>query len=178
MMDAVQHPNVVRLVHERVIEGFEFPCSMPGANNEVEVMPAFALVIEWCEYGTLLDLLRRAPLHNHLSPDQVDAIMLSYFRQLLAAVQAMHDAGVCHLDIKPDNVFLSCRAPLLADADPAVPREPRHLIKLADLGKAQRREVRCGRQILLICFILNQIARIKGRRRERDDYFQQHFFFL
>ena len=114
MTDAVVHENVVRLVYERVIQGFPFPCFVGRTAQGqpiVRVVPAFALVLEWVGNPhalviiTLLDLLMYVDW-QHVAPDQADALMLSYFRLLLAAGQAVHDAGEYHLDIKPDNIWL------------------------------------------------------------------------
>jgi serine/threonine protein kinase len=162
VMDAMHHANVVRLVHERLIQGFDFPCTM-GRNaqnvNIVQVVPAFALVIEWCEYGTLLDLLMHAEVQNLLTAEQTEAVALSYFRQLVVAVQALHAAGLYHLDIKAENVFLTYQpapvAPAAAAADgaavaPALPVEPRHLLKLADFGTATRIDVRDAAKSVLL----------------------------
>jgi serine/threonine protein kinase len=154
-MDAVTHENVVRLVHERVIQGFDFPCTvLENFRRVVRVAPAFALVIEWCEYGTVLDLLLHARVQNLLPAAQLEAMALSYFRQIVNAVEALHTAGLYHLDIKAENVFLTCKpAPVAVAAqaaaagaavEPAVPVEPRHLIKLADFGTARRIDVRDG----------------------------------
>lgn len=150
VMDAVAHENVVRLVHERVIQGFEFPCISARTHNgkTVSVVPAYALVIEWCEYGTLLDLLMHAHVQNLLPAVQLEAMTLSYFRQIVNAVEALHAAGLYHLDIKAENVFLTCKpapaAAVGAAVEPALPVEPRHLIKLADFGTVKRIDVRDG----------------------------------
>jgi serine/threonine protein kinase len=45
-----------------------------------------------------------------------EEVLLHFGRQLLKAVRALHNAGYCHLDIKPSNIFLlDARDTSLAD---------------------------------------------------------------
>ncbi len=60
---------------------------------------------------------------DHLEPDQV----LHYGAQLADALAAIHRAGILHRDVKPSNVIMSDRGPLLTDfgiaRDPTVTRD-------------------------------------------------------
>ena len=48
-LKAIRHPNVISLVHEQELDGFDFPCVMPllrdGDQVEIAMVPAFALVL-------------------------------------------------------------------------------------------------------------------------------------
>jgi serine/threonine-protein kinase len=65
---------------------------------------------------TILDRDKKIPLH----------VALDYTLQILAGLEAAHDRGVVHRDLKPDNVFVI-----------ATPRGP--LVKLLDFGIAKLR---------------------------------------
>jgi serine/threonine-protein kinase len=90
----LRHPNVV-YVHD----AFEWQRS-------------FCVALEWCDH-TLRDMLEQ-PLQEEL------AIELS--RQMLAAVQYLHDCDVVHDDLHPGNV-------LIQQAD-------RPIVKISDFGIA------------------------------------------
>ena len=91
----LSHPNVVAIYDTAEHDGQPF------------------IVMERLDGRTLADEIRRGPLAG----EQVHRIA----RQVLAALQAAHDAGVIHRDVKPGNV-------LLTDLDDA---------KVADFGIAK-----------------------------------------
>lgn len=76
------------------------------------------LALEYCPGGTLADRLRGAPLPPAAAAELVE--------RLARAVQAAHDRGVVHRDLKPQNVLLA------ADGTPKV--TDFGLAKLADCG--------------------------------------------
>ncbi|EED16395.1 myosin light chain kinase, putative [Talaromyces stipitatus ATCC 10500] len=79
----LQHPNVVR-----VIELLH--------NDHGDLCQ----VMEYCDAGSLLDLLTQV---NHLTHDEADC----FFKQLLHAVQYIHSVGVAHRNLKPENILLT-----------------------------------------------------------------------
>lgn len=89
---ALRHPNVVYI------------------HDAFEANGSFCVALEWCAH-TLRDMLEQ-PLHEEL------AIELS--RQMLAAVQYLHDHDLVHDDLHPGNV-------LIQQAD-------RPIVKISDFG--------------------------------------------
>ncbi len=79
---SIRHPNVVDVN--------DFGKSAEGV---------FFLVMEYVEGETLYHLLRR---EGTVSPQRAATIM----RQVVAGVDAAHDAGILHRDLKPANIFL------------------------------------------------------------------------
>jgi serine/threonine protein kinase len=79
---SIRHPNVVDVT--------DFGKSPDGV---------FFLVMEYVEGETLYQLLRR---EGSVNPQRAARIM----RQVVAGVDAAHDAGILHRDLKPANIFL------------------------------------------------------------------------
>ena len=88
----LRHPNVVYI------------------HDAFEWQGAFCVALEWCDH-TLRDMLER-PLQEEL------AIELS--RQMLAAVQYLHDADLVHDDLHPGNVLIQ--------------QSDRPIVKISDFG--------------------------------------------
>jgi serine/threonine protein kinase len=123
--------NVVRLVHEQVLEGpFDLPCQSrdlrDASRRVIQVVPAFCLVIEWCEFGDLMNMLLRGPAMD-------ERTALSYYAQLVAGLKATADAGVYHFDLKPENVFFTYKTKAIDLVDD---NEPNHVLKIGDFGLA------------------------------------------
>jgi len=79
---SIRHPNVVDVN--------DFGQSADGV---------FFLVMEYVQGETLFHLLRR---EGTVSPQRAATIM----QQVVAGVDAAHDAGILHRDLKPANIFL------------------------------------------------------------------------
>jgi serine/threonine protein kinase len=79
---SIQHPNVVGVT--------DFGKSPDGV---------FFLVMEYVEGESLYQLLRR---EGTLNPTRAAGIL----RQVVAGVEAAHDAGILHRDLKPANIFI------------------------------------------------------------------------
>lgn len=82
---SIRHPNVVDVT--------DFGQSGDGV---------FFLVMEYVEGETLYNLLRR---EGTINPHRAATIM----QQVVAGVEAAHEAGILHRDLKPANIFLMQR---------------------------------------------------------------------
>ncbi|MFO0667145.1 MAG: serine/threonine-protein kinase [Polyangiaceae bacterium] len=77
------HPNVVEVLdHGRLADGTSY------------------MVMEYLDGETLGDRLQKK---RTLPAD----VVLTHFEQILSAITAMHEAGVVHRDLKPQNIFLA-----------------------------------------------------------------------
>ena len=113
---------ISRLSHPNILPLIEF-----GEENET-----LYLVMPLIPDGTLRDLLKQqqGPLPLQES--------LPLFTQLCAAVQAAHEQGIIHRDIKPQNVLLQQRHVLLSDFGVARDQRGQHITSVgAGLGTAE-----------------------------------------
>ncbi|KAM0790731.1 hypothetical protein ACM66B_004586 [Microbotryomycetes sp. NB124-2] len=93
-------------------------CNMIKLLATYETVGAYHLVSEYCSHGELYQYV----CQNDLEDEQVR----DWFGQLISAVEALHAIGICHRDIKLENVFL---------ADSLEP-DGTLIVKLGDLGMA------------------------------------------
>mmetsp|Transcript_53188 Transcript_53188/g.88170 ORF Transcript_53188/g.88170 Transcript_53188/m.88170 type:complete len:642 (+) Transcript_53188:151-2076(+) len=63
------------------------------------IIPSVLLVLEYLPGGELFDILYYTSALN-------ERIARSYFKQLMDGMEACHEAGICHRDIKPQNLLL------------------------------------------------------------------------
>jgi serine/threonine protein kinase len=83
---SLNNPNIVKVYGQGIIDGRPYMAN------------------EYIKGQTLRDKLNFSPVHN-LSPLESCEVML----QLTSGVQYIHEHGIIHRDIKPDNLFLSKR---------------------------------------------------------------------
>jgi serine/threonine protein kinase/ribosomal protein L40E len=108
---SIQHPNVVDVN--------DFGKSSDGV---------FFLVMEYVEGESLYQLLRR---EGTLNPLRAAAIM----RQVVAGVEAAHDAGILHRDLKPANIFIMQKRKRSGSASGAEAEDG--FVKVGDFGLAK-----------------------------------------
>lgn len=107
-----------RIAHPNAIQVTDFGVSTQGV---------VYLVMELVQGETLRDLLRREKV---LDPERAIAIM----RQVCAAVDAAHQGGVIHRDLKPDNIIVQ-------DAgQTSTLQGVSEVVKVLDFGIAKLRE--------------------------------------
>lgn len=65
----------------------------------------WALVTPFLSNGTLVNLARNTS-PEHLSTDMLDGIYRPSLARMLMNLKILHEAGYCHDDVKPDNIFM------------------------------------------------------------------------
>ena len=93
VMKRLEHPNIVKL------------------HQVLNVSEKLHLVLELVEGGDLLTVISK-------NKKLLEAEARAYFRQLISAVQYIHQMGICHRDLKPENLLVT----------------DRNVLKVADFG--------------------------------------------
>jgi len=100
---SLNHPNLITSIE--VNEKLTF--SLQG-----EQFQASAVLMEAAEYGDLAD----GPLVSMFMQDE--KLLRTYFKQLICGLEYLHSNGICHLDLKPDNLLIGSDLNLkIADFD-------------------------------------------------------------
>jgi len=71
----------------------------------------FAIVMEYADGGNFRDWLQ----HTLLDPEHRRKTGLDLLRKICKGVAKLHDSGIVHLDIKPENILFCGSKPKLAD---------------------------------------------------------------
>merc|ERR1719492_669669 len=90
-MEQLDHPNIVKIFKK------EYNAQYPKTDGSTS--PCVVLVMELCEGGNLFDVL-------YFTDGFSKEICRTYFQQLMSAVSHMHEKGICHRDLKPQNTLL------------------------------------------------------------------------
>jgi serine/threonine protein kinase len=110
---SIQHPNCVDVT--------DFGKSPEGV---------FFLVMEYVEGESLYQLLRR---EGTLDPQRAARIL----RQVVAGVEAAHDAGILHRDLKPANIFIMQKKRKTISASASGSSTDDGFVKVGDFGLAK-----------------------------------------
>ena len=102
----INHPNIVNVMHSSENAMY----MRKNGNGEFAVM---YLVLELCENGELFDVLFQTGQFE-------EKLARAFFHQTISGLEACHNSGMCHRDMKPEN--------LLFDAN--------FNVKIADFGFA------------------------------------------
>lgn len=85
------------------------------------------LIFEYCSLGDLDTFLKSRPSLR------LDEVSVRYFlQQMSSALQCLHSSKICHLDLKPKNILVSCKNIFYSSKDPYYV-----ILKVADFGFAQ-----------------------------------------
>lgn len=98
--------------------------------EQTEPKERLFIVMELVKGGTLQRLIDTAPSHR-LDPDP----MRSYFRHLMHGLAHIHEKGIVHRDVKPENLMITLEG----------------VAKICDFGTAEQLDsfIHCGEPILL-----------------------------
>jgi len=107
VLNNINHPNIVNLID--FTEHFDYTHVENNTTRDT-----FVFALELCGNGEMFDLIYYTGKFD-------ERLARTFFRQILLGLQAMHDAGFAHRDIKPQNVLL--------DAN--------FQVKLADFGSSK-----------------------------------------
>ncbi|CAG8758792.1 20278_t:CDS:2, partial [Dentiscutata erythropus] len=125
---------IIRKLHERIIS--------PTINSIITAHSLYYykdesyLLTELCSHGTIVDAINTAKREN----STMDEILVIFFTvELMKIVEAIHEAGIIHGDIKADNCLLRLERTVEWDAqyDPSgAGGWSKKGIKLIDFGRA------------------------------------------
>jgi calcium-dependent protein kinase len=88
IMSILNHPNICKLFE--VYEDSKY----------------IYLIIEYCDGGELLDRISKKQKEGKLFNEKEAAII---FKQLIEAIEYIHDIGVVHRDLKPENILFETK---------------------------------------------------------------------
>ena len=63
----------------------------------------FLIVMEFCQGGDLMQLIKKQKLKNHFP----ESIVIDFFQQITKGTAYIHNKKILHRDLKPSNIFLS-----------------------------------------------------------------------
>ena len=89
-----------KLHHENLVNLIDVRDSATYKKKTGETYQCFAIVLEYAGGGELFDFIA---LGGRFSPN----VARTYFYQMMAGLNYMHEKGYAHRDIKPENLLLT-----------------------------------------------------------------------
>jgi serine/threonine protein kinase len=94
--------SLKQIRHRNVIKLYAYNLNAKYPANDSSKIDSILLVLEYAPAGELFDILYYT---SALDP----VLARTYFRQSIAGLEACHNAGIAHRDIKPQNLLLDSR---------------------------------------------------------------------
>jgi len=100
---SLKHPNVISMVHYE---------DERDTLQKGEVKKVSYILMEYAPFGDFFDFVSK-------NGDKLDEKLIrSFFRQLVDGIEYLHEQGIAHLDLKPENLLLGANFRLkIADFD-------------------------------------------------------------
>lgn len=100
---ALKHPNVIDIVHYE---------DERETLQKGEIKKVSYILMEYAPHGDFFDFISKNGAHFD------DKLIRSFFRQLIDGIEYLHENGVAHLDLKPENLLMGANFNLkIADFD-------------------------------------------------------------
>lgn len=151
----IQSLQLVRHKHVMKLFAYDLSCQYPKEEKDGGgTVETVLLVLELCPGGELFDIL----YYTNKLPQ---ILARTYFRQLIDGLEAVHNEGITHRDLKPQNLLLDGRYNLklidfgLANIFEGNPAEEINLLKTSAVGTKgyQSPEIVLGREYTKLCDI-------------------------
>eukprot|EP01084_Bolivina_argentea_P264255 447576_1 len=84
---------------EHVLQLLEYNLNAKYPQKDGSIIPCVLLVLEYLPGGELFDIL-------YFTSALSERIARTYFKQLISGLETFHQVGICHRDIKPQNLLL------------------------------------------------------------------------
>lgn len=91
--------SLTQVQHENVMKLYAYNLNAKYPEKSGKTISTILLVLEYCPGGELFDIL-------YYTDKLDDKTARTYFRMMIAGLEACHAAGITHRDIKPQNLLL------------------------------------------------------------------------
>merc|ERR1719166_310487 len=91
-----------RVKHENVVALHGYDPEVEYEHDSGKKTKCFCMALECCEGGELFDIV-------YYTGKLEEKVARTLFAQIVNGLQAMHKVGLCHRDIKPQNILLTSR---------------------------------------------------------------------
>jgi len=114
MIADIKHPHIIAIHQKR--KALRHSSSINSIKNST-------VLFEFAPYGDFSDLINSGKLSN-----EDETLLRTYFHHLVEGVECLHAHGVCHLDLKPENLLLGVDYKLkIADFDVCVKKDNKEI---------------------------------------------------